>query len=72
MFQDSEEYIAPIFRVKSKPSKKPADSGGKLVKDIVTNIRLNRKARRLECNTDEHVGKGGWKLFMGTLSVVLV
>jgi hypothetical protein len=33
-----------------KPSKKPAEGGGKPVKVITTNIPVNRMARRLDRN----------------------
>jgi hypothetical protein len=54
--------INPIFRKnislpssgsESKPSKKPTEVGGEPVKDITTNIPVNRMARRLEGNIGE-------------------
>jgi hypothetical protein len=40
----------PSSGPKSKPSKKPAEAGRKIVKPTTTNIPVNRMARRLDGN----------------------
>jgi hypothetical protein len=39
----SEDNIASIFRVKSKPSKNPTEAGGMLMKVIATSNPANQK-----------------------------
>jgi hypothetical protein len=53
------EYIKPPpSRLKSKPSEKATEPGGKLVKVITANIPEKRMARRLEGNIWRHAAVG--------------
>jgi hypothetical protein len=50
--------LPPFSGLKSKPSKKPAEAGSKLVKVTTTNNPVNRMDRRLEGNIRKYAVLG--------------